>query len=409
MAAETAFLLDLGILAVSALIFSLIFARFKLPIVSAQILAGMTVGPFALGWVVDQTVIGEIASVGIVLLLFLLGLELDPVELRKIAKQVVPLTFVEIGITSAFALAASYFLGLTLIWSVIFAMAVSISSTAIVGKIILERRMFQAQESKFLVGLMIAEDFVAVGFLIVLSTITSPGAASTSQQFTRILEIGFGGVGLLVLGYLVARYLARIAIDYLSSYEVDLEEIPFLFALALGVLFAVLAAVLGYSPGIGAFVIGLSIRGKQSRFLTEKLSTIKDLFLVLFFVSMGSLIDPFSALGLGIAIILALALVVGGKLVGGFAVGNVLSRSQHNPGIRPWSFGTWLVPRGEFSFVIGQFALAIGLISRDIFSLIGLSVLITALVGPFLQRLVEPKMAESSHLLRPQKDETSEQ
>ena len=143
--------------------------------------------------------------------------------------------------------------------------------------------------------------------------------------------------------------------------------------------------------------------------MTEKLSTIKDLFLVLFFVSMGSLIDPFSALGLGIAIILALALVVGGKLVGGFAVGNVLSRGQHNPGVRPWSFGTWLVPRGEFSFVIGQFALAIGLISRDIFSLIGLSVLITALVGPFLQRLVEPKVAESSHLLRPQKDETSEQ
>jgi len=396
-AAETAFLLDLGILAVSALIFSLIFARFKLPIVSAQILAGMTVGPFALGWVVDQTVIGEIASVGIVLLLFLLGLELDPVELRKIARQVVPLTFVEVGITSAFVLAGSYVLGLTLIWSVIFAMAVSISSTAIVGKIILERRMFQAQESKFLVGLMIAEDFVAVGFLIVLSTITSPGAASASQQLTRIVEIG--------LGYLVARYLARIAIDYLSSYDVDLEEIPFLFALALGVLFAVLAAVLGYSPGIGAFVIGLSIRGKQSRFLTEKLSTIKDLFLVLFFVSMGSLIDPFSALGLGIAIILALALVVGGKLVGGFAVGNVLSRGQHNPGIRPWSFGTWLVPRGEFSFVIGQFALAIGLISRDI---LGLSVLISALVGPFLQRLVEPKMAESSHLLRPQKDETSD-
>src|SRR5437773_5748403 len=188
-AAETAFLLDLGILAVSALIFSLIFARFKLPIVSAQILAGMTVGPFALGWVVDQTVIGEIASVGIVLLLFLLGLELDPVELRKIAKQVVPLTFVEIGITSAFALAASYFLGLTLIWSVIFAMAVSISSTAIVGKIILERRMFQAQESKFLVGLMIAEDFVAVGFLIVLSTITSPGAASArSEEHTSELQ-----------------------------------------------------------------------------------------------------------------------------------------------------------------------------------------------------------------------------
>ena len=98
---------------------------------------------------------------------------------------------------------------------------------------------------------------------------------------------------------------------------------------------------------------------------------------VLFFVSMGSLIDPFSALGLGHAITLALAFVIAGKLVGGFVVGNILTRGQHNPGIKPWSFGTWLVPRGEFSFVIGQFALAVGLIGRDIFSLIGLSVLIT--------------------------------
>src|SRR5881397_3225033 len=77
MAGETGFLLDLGILTVSALVLSLIFAKFKLPIVSAQILAGMTVGPYVLGWIVDQTLIGEIASVGIVLLLFIIGLELD--------------------------------------------------------------------------------------------------------------------------------------------------------------------------------------------------------------------------------------------------------------------------------------------------------------------------------------------
>ena len=149
MASETSFLLDLGILAVSALAFSLLFAKLRLPIVSAQILAGMTVGPYVLGWVNDQTLIGEISSIGIVLLLFIMGLELDPVELRRIARQVVPLTLMEVGVAFAFGLLASLVLGLNLIWSLIFAMTASISSTAIVGKIVLERRMFRAEESKF--------------------------------------------------------------------------------------------------------------------------------------------------------------------------------------------------------------------------------------------------------------------
>ena len=120
---------------------------------------------------------------------------------------------------------------------------------------------------------------------------------------------------------------------------------------------------------------------------------------------MGSLIDPFSALDLGIALALALALVVLGKLLGGFLVGRLLLRSQKST-LNPWSFGAWLVPRGEFSFVIGQFALASGIITGGIFSLVGLSVLVTALVGPFVQRLVEPKPAESRHLMKPQTDST---
>jgi monovalent cation:H+ antiporter-2, CPA2 family len=384
-----------------------VFAKLRLPIVSAQILAGMVVGPYVLGLVADQTLIGEISSVGIVLLLFIMGLELDPVELRRVAKQVVPLTLIEVAVAFAFGLLASYILGWTLIWSVIFAMTASISSTAIVGKIILEKRMFQAEESKFLVGLMISEDIVAVGFLILLSTVTSNVGATASSQLLRVVEIGLGGIGLLVLAYLVARYFAQPGINYLSSYEMESEEIPFLFGLGLGLVFAILAAVLGYSPGIGAFTIGLSIRGKQSRFLTERLSAIKDLFLVLFFVSMGSLIDPFSAFGLGAVIILALILVIAGKFLGGFIIGRVLSRKSRNPDINPWSFGTWLVPRGEFSFVIGQFALATGIIPNSIFSLVGLSVLVTALSGPFLQRLAGPRLAENSHLLKPYTDPES--
>jgi CPA2 family monovalent cation:H+ antiporter-2 len=283
-------------------------------------------------------------------------------------------------------------------------MTASISSTAIVGKIILERRMFQASESKTLVGLMIMEDIVAVIFLIVLSTI-APGAALTpSEELSRVIITGLGGVSLVAVGYVVARFLAPFVIDHLAFYEIESEEIPFLFALALGLLFGVLAASLGYSPGIGAFIIGLSIRGKQSRFLFEKVATLKDLFLVLFFVSMGSLINPFPALSLGLPIVGVLILLVLGKFAGGYAVGSIIRRKTEGASTSPVYYGTWLIPRGEFSLVIGQFALSLGLIGLNLFSLIGLSVLVTAIVGPFLQRFTGPKLAAVSHALRPQTD-----
>jgi monovalent cation:H+ antiporter-2, CPA2 family len=403
-ASETTFLLDLGILTAAALVFSLLFVRLKLPIVSAQILAGMVVGPYVLGWVVDPVIINQIASIGIVLLLFIIGLELDPVELQKVATKILFLTLIEVVLAFAFGLAASYLLGLGLLQSVIFAMAASISSTAIVGKIILERRMFKASESKTLAGLMIMEDVVAVGFLIILSTIAPTGQATPSNAISRVIITGLGGVSLIAVGYVIARFLAPFAIDRLVAYEIESEEIPFLFALALGLLFGVLAASLDYSPGIGAFIIGLSIRGKQSRFLFEKVSTLKDLFIVLFFVSIGSLINPFPALSLGLPIVGALLLLIVGKFSGGYAIGSIIKRGKEATWSSPASYGSWLIPRGEFSLVIGQFALSVGLVGSDLFSLIGLSVLVTAIVGPFLQRFTGPKLASIDQPMRPKTD-----
>lgn len=404
-ASETAFLLDLGVLTAAALVFSLVFVRLRLPPVSAQILAGMIVGPYVLGWVIDPTIINQISSIGIVLLLFILGLELDPVELQKVATKIMLLTLVEVGLSFAFGFAASYLLGLGFVLSIIFAMTASISSTAIVGKIILERRMFQASESRTLVGLMIMEDIIAVSFLIILSTFSSASALTPSEQLSKIVVTGLGGVSLLVVGYVVARFIAPFVIDHLASYEIGSEEIPFLFALALGLLFGVLAASLGYSPGIGAFIVGLSIRGKQSKFLFEKVAALKDLFLVLFFVSMGSLINPIPALSLGLPIVGVLVLLVLGKFTGGYAIGSIIARSREGTSATPATYGTWLIPRGEFSLVIGQFALSVGLIGLGLFSLVGLSVLVTAVVGPFLQRFTGPKLASVDHAMRPQTDQ----
>ena len=419
---QNQFLLDFSILVVAALILSVVFARFKITIVSGQILAGMLVGPYVFGLVKDPVVINEISEIGIVLLLFIIGLELDPVELRRLAGKVIVLTIIEVGIAFAFGWFASYILSFNLIQSFIFSMTASITSTAIVGKLLLTRRLFQAPEAGFLMGLMICEDIIAVIFLVILSSITSSnvssfpyfliGSTASTRGFFAAIESLLGGIGLIALGIVVATYIAPRIINYLSSYEQEFEEIPFLFALGLGFFFAIIALYLGYSPGIGAFVIGLPIRGKHSRFLETRIAPIKDLFLVLFFVSIGSLIDPFPSIALGFSIIAVFILVFVGKVVGGFTIGKIFTRRSDKSSQstlytkmpKPLVFGARLAPRGEFSLLIAQLGLTLGLIDLAVFSLIGMTVIVTAIGASILLRFTEPKIASSSYPFRGRSD-----
>ena len=289
----------------------------------------MIAGPYVLGWVKDPVTINDLSAIGVVLLLFIIGLELDPIELRRMANKVAVIVILEVGLSfGAGYFAASYFLGTGPLQAVIFGMVAGITSTAIVGKVFLEHhRSLETSEPRALMGMMIIEDMVAVVFLIALSSFSTNGSLLSSGSLVQILETIAGGLALVVTGYLTAAHIAPRIIDYLSPFEEEYEEIPFLFALGLGFFFAVLAAVFGYSPGTGAFIIGLSIRGKHSKFLARRVAAIKDLFIVLFFVSMGSLIDPLPALAVGLPLLGVLVLVGSGKFIGGFCFGQDLPES----------------------------------------------------------------------------------
>ncbi len=162
-----------------------------------------------------------------------------------------------------------------------------------------------------------------------------------------------------------------------------------------------MAAVFGYSPGTGAFMIGLSIRGKRSKFLESRITPIKDLFIVLFFLSMGSLIDPLPALLIGLPLVGVIVLIVSGKFLGGFASTVLFLRTRTTKSA--YLFGTWLIPSGEFSLVIGQLALTLGIIN-SFFSLIGLVVLVTAIIGPMMQRYAEAKRAPANFPMKAKTD-----
>ena len=359
----------------------------------------MIVGPYVLGWVSDTSVIGDIASVGIVVLLFLIGLELDPVKFVKMIGRAGLLALLEMGLTFVVGLFCAFVLKMDLAETLIFALASSVTSTAIVGQLILARGN-PGEAFRLLVGMLVVEDIAAVGFLIVISSLPSAGTLTPQVGILTIVATAAGGFALLGLGFVVARYLAPPAINYLSSFEDEFEELPFLFALGLGFGFGVLGAYLGYSPGVGAFIIGLAMRGKHSRFLTGKVAPVKGLLVFIFFVYMGSEIDPFPALAIWESLTLVLVLLVAAKFFGGVIVGRVMRASHSLTDTDPQLVGAWLVPRGEFSFIIGQTALASALITNSTFSILGITVLVTVIVGPLLQRVSERAPAPMQHPLK---------
>lgn len=406
MAESVGFLLSLGVLAAVALTIGLFTARLRIPIITAEILAGMIVGPYALGWVSasDTTVIGDIASVGIVVLLFLIGLELDPVKFARMIGRAGLLALLEMGLTFLVGLACAYILKMTLAETLIFALASSVTSTAIVSQLILARGA-PGEALRLLVGMLVVEDVAAVAFLIVISSLPATGAIAPRAGLLSIVETAAGGFALLALGFFVARYLAPPAINYLSSFEEEFEELPFLFALGLGFGFGVLGSYLGYSAGVGAFIIGLAMRGKHSRFLTGKVAPVKGLLVFIFFVYMGSEIDPFPALAVWEALTLVLALLIAAKFFGGMLVGTLMRAGNSLRETDPQLVGAWLVPRGEFSFIIGQTALASALITNSVFSILGITVLITAIVGPLLQRVSERGPARMEHPIKAERQD----
>ena len=382
MAAEFGFLQDLTIIIVTALVVGLAVARLRLPMVVGYIASGIVIGPFGLGFVAEAPVLQVVTTLGIVLLLFLIGLELDPLELRKIGFAVIIVTLVEMYVTLVSGVLLGLLLGLGTLNSLFLGAVLSISSTAIVAKILLERRM-PGSEGHLLLGVLIVEDLVAVVLLFTLPTIAVAGTVSIVEVAIFALK----GIGLFALVVAFGIFAAPKLIDFINKGQNgsgERGELGFLLSLALGVFFALAGAALGFSPAIGAFLMGLMIVGKYSRFVSGQLTPVKDFFIILFFVSMGTLIDPRSFFELGLMVVPIVGVALFSKFFGVW-LGVRASRSTGDP----TDVGLRMLPRGEFSFVIAKTGIDLGVVTPLLIPIAGVVSLVTAIVGPMALKIRE--------------------
>ena len=390
---EFSLLFSLGLSIFAAFGFSILFSKIKQPVVLGQLIAGIIIGPFGLGLVQDLGAINLLASLGIVLLLFTVGLELDPLEIRKIGPDSFILAFVELTITFLSVFGIGVLVGLSNVEAIFVAAVVSTTSTAIMSKILLESGSFREKQAQMVVTASVIEDFATVFILLLL-----PGVVAASSQVpaSDIVLLGLKGILLVTLIFVFGWKIAPRIIDRVTQTDQAYKETAFLLALSFGFVFALISSFLGFSPAVGAFLMGLMIRGNQARFVLDKVGPIKDLFIVIFFVSMGTLINIGAVLTLTLPILAVLTMAIGGKFWGCWS-GSKLSRGKHDA----TRVGVSMLPRGEFSFIVASEGVGLGVASQILYPVAGLTTLITSVLSSVGTRLLNRQRIKTVQAVAP--------
>ena len=374
-------------------IVTLAFFKIRQPLIIGYLFAGMLIGPLsplwapflsdtgtgeggAIGLLSDIGALHVFAEIGVILLLFVIGIEFPFAKIRSIGKVAIGVGTMGLFLTLIIVFYVCTMIGLGFMDSLFLAAALSISSTAVIVKVLEEAGKIKRESSILVLGILIVEDVIAVILIASLESIALVGNVSIEGivavvVVSIILIVGTFTVGIRTIPKLV---------DKVASAQN--REILLLSVLGVCFGYALLANVVGLSVAIGAFLAGVLIAESKSAEVSKILSSpIKDMFVAIFFVSVGALMD-ISQLENYIFIAIALIAVAMGMKFGGNLLGNFIFRQSRTKSLR--SAFTLAAPRGEFSIIIIKVGVDAGVVSAFLFPLIGMIAIITTFISPFL-------------------------
>lgn len=368
---------DLGLILAAAAIFTLIFKKIKQPLVLGYILAGLAVGPHFsfLPTVGDEGSIHIWAEIGVIILLFTLGLEFSFKKLVKVGPTSSITAMVQIISMIGLGYATGVYLGWSAMDSIFLGAMLSMSSTTIIMRAFEELEVKHKKYASLVFGALIIEDLVAILLMVLLSTIAVSQQFEGSEMLISVLKLGF----FLILWFIGGIFLIPTFLKKTRNLMND--ETMLIVSLALCLLMVMLATRVGFSPALGAFIMGsILAETTQAERIEHLTKSVKDLFAAIFFVSVGMMIDPSVLVEYAWPVVLITLVTAFGKLLS-TTLGALLSGQPLKTSVQA---GMSLSQIGEFSFIIATLGLTLKVTSDFLYPIAVAVSAITTFTTPYM-------------------------
>ena len=398
-----------------ALVLGLIAVRLRLPPLVGYLLAGLAVGPYSPGFVADPALAQQLAEIGVILLMFGVGIHFSVGDLLAVRRIALPGAAVQITLATALGAVVSHFLGWTWGEGIVFGLCLSVASTVVLLRSLEDRGLLDSADGRIAVGWLIVEDLATVLVLVLLPALAltlgghaaaeEGGAAAVARSVPAAIGITLAKVTAFVaLMFVVGRRAVPWLLERVA--RIGSRELFTLSVLAVALGIAVGASALfDVSFALGAFFAGMVVNGSDlSHEAAADALPMQDAFSVLFFVAVGMLFDPMILIREPVEVLLVVLIVMVGKSIGAFAIVLLFRR----PVSTALTISASLAQIGEFSFILAALGVSLGLLPPEGQSLIVAGALLSISLNPLafagaarLARWINDRPALLAKLERP--------
>ncbi|MHB8744507.1 MAG: cation:proton antiporter domain-containing protein [Sulfuricaulis sp.] len=347
-----------------------LFARQAL--IVSYILLGVVLGPSLLGWVTDASLIKEVADIGIMFLLFLLGLNMHPQKLFRLLGSATIITGVSSLVFGAIGMLAGYLLGYTLVESLVVGGGLMFSSTIVGLKLLPTTVLHHRHTGEIMISILLLQDIIAIGLLLLLQA-----DIGRHSLLADVAGLSAALLGICLLAYLMERY---VLVPLIARFDV-IQEYIFLLAIGWCLGLAELSVTLGLSREIGAFIAGVALASSRiSRFIAESLKPLRDFFLIIFFFTLGAGLN----ISLLVDVLIPAALLAAVLLVVKPLVFRGLLEHAGENRARATEIGIRLGQGSEFTLLVAVLALETGVVRQQAAHLLELTTIFSMMVSMYL-------------------------
>lgn len=367
---------DLGYLLLFSAAIGIIAYVLRQPLVLGFLVAGILIGPFGpFSLIKDTSILSDFSDIAIVLLLFGVGLTFPISHLKSIGKLGATIAIIEVLVMLGIGFGLGSAFGWSTIDSMFLGAAISISSTAIIVKVLEEMGVIEEPSSLLIIGVLVIEDLIAAVLISTLHSSVLSGAFSFDQMLWKIAEIGMFIGGTVALGCL--------GMPKVFSLLSNIPRYEFTILVALGLAFGLsfLSYELGFSAATGAFLAGVILAGsKFSEDITNLITPIRDVFTAIFFVTIGALMDVNIIVQYWVPIVIITIVTIIGKTASVYLGVRLFQLGPNNA----LGIGLSMAQLGEFSFIVLMVGQNLGATSSFLFPIVGMVVVLTTILAPLL-------------------------